>query len=163
MAGTIIICVLIMIIISLALNLIDLLTKKDKGCMSFKESLDLADLPIVTFINNGKKLNFLLDTGASASHINKSILSGLVYTHTNLSMDIIGMEGNPVSTEFCDIEIEYKGKKFGDTFGVSDLEEAFSSVKQSTGVQIHGILGNGFFQKYQYVIDFNELVAYPKK
>ena len=47
--------------------------------MSFRETMDLCELPIVTFMNNGKKLNFLLDTGASKSVIHSGALEGLTY------------------------------------------------------------------------------------
>ena len=51
---------------------------------------------------------------------------------------------------------------YNEKFQVVDMSYAFNSIKQSTGVNIHGILGNSFFEKYGYVIDFKELVAYGK-
>jgi hypothetical protein len=45
-------------------------------------------------------------------------------------------------------------------FIVRDMADAFNEVKSNSGVTIHGILGSDFFQKYKYVINFNELVAY---
>ena len=53
---------------------------KSYNKISFKETLDLTDLPIVTFEQNGNKINFLLDTGANRSVINKAILSNYTYT-----------------------------------------------------------------------------------
>ena len=41
--------------------------------MSFRESLDLADLPIVTFKQGDVKLNLILDTGANYSIIDKEV------------------------------------------------------------------------------------------
>ena len=38
-----------------------------------------------------------------------------------------------------------------------------STMKKEYGVTIHGLLGTGFFQKYKYVLDFNEMVAYSLK
>ena len=40
------------------------------------------------------------------------------------------------------------------------LENAFSTIEQESGIKLHGILGNRFFEKYRYILDFKELIAY---
>lgn len=135
--------------------------KKDgDAIMSFREALDLTDLPVVTFYHHRKKLNFLLDTGSSLSHINKAIASDLEYELTGDSTYIIGIEAAKNTVEFCKMTLSYKGKKFDGTFGLSDLEESFKIVKKETGVQIHGVLGNDFMSKYSYILDFDSMIAY---
>ena len=134
-----------------------------KNRISFKESMDLVDLPIITFYSNNTKLNFLLDTGSDSSYINHSVLQNLKFTKTDKKHYVIGMEGSPVESFICSIDISYKDKIFTEEFSVCDLDRAFTTVKQETGVQIHGILGSKFFKKYRYIIDFNELIAYTKK
>lgn len=132
--------------------------------MSFKEAMDLVELPVVTFLNGDKKLNFLLDTGSNISQINSSILPLLDYKKVEeKNMGITGIEGNKVNTEFCEMTITYKSQKFTDEFCIHDLDDAFAIVKEESGVQIHGILGSLFFQKYKYVFDFQSLTAYSKK
>lgn len=42
------------------------------------------------------------------------------------------------------------------------MSGAFAQLKSMYGIQIHGILGTSFFQKYRYVLDFAELTAYQK-
>ena len=39
--------------------------------MSFQNSMDLAELPVVTFRQGDKKINFLLDTGSNNCIIDK--------------------------------------------------------------------------------------------
>ena len=136
--------------------------QKKKKIMSFREAMDLVELPIVTFYNNDKKLNFLLDTGSDLSYINKSILPSLEYKEINESMNIISIGGNSQSLGCCDMTVTYKNKKFIDRFYISDLDEAFGVIKAETGVQIHGILGSKFFSKYKYILDFENLIAYSK-
>lgn len=51
--------------------------KIDNTKMSFKEALDLAGLPVVTFNVGKHKVNFLLDTGSDSSSINMSVLPSL--------------------------------------------------------------------------------------
>lgn len=139
---------------------------RQKKCinMSFKEAMDLVELPIVTFTNNGKKLNFLLDTGSNISQINSSVLPYLKYKIVeDKNSAIIGIEGNKIDTQFCEMAVTYKEQDFINEFCIHDLTDAFAIIKEESGVQVHGILGSLFFQKYKYILDFKTLIAYYKK
>lgn len=160
----IIVILLAVIFAAVIVNSIESYCKqKKKETMSFREAMDLTELPIVTFYNNDKKLNFLLDTGSDLSYINKSILPSLEYKEIDESRNIISVGGNTQSTGCCDMTVTYKNKKFIDRFYISDLDEAFGVIKAETGVQIHGILGSKFFAKYKYILDFESLIAYSKR
>ena len=160
----IIVILLAVIFVAVVVNSIeDYRRQKKKEVMSFREAVDLTELPIVTFYNNDKKLNFLLDTGSDLSYINKSILPSLEYKEINESRNIISVGGNTQSLGCCDMTVTYKNKKFIDRFYISDLDEAFGAIKAETGVQIHGILGSKFFAKYKYILDFESLIAYSKR
>lgn len=154
------------IILSVIINGVEDYCKQSKRVnMSFKEAMDLVELPVVTFLNGDKKLNFLLDTGSNISQINSSILPLLDYKEIEgKDMNVVGIEGNKaVNTGFCEMTITYKGQEFIGDFCIHDLDDAFAIVKEESGVQIHGILGSLFFQKYKYVFDFESLIAYSKK
>lgn len=131
--------------------------------MSFRETMDLVGLPIVTFRNNNKKFNFLLDTGASTSVINKSVLPNIKYIDTKMGGTVFGMEGNQVEAPLVYIELTYKERQYNDTFQCVDMTTAFDSVKQEYGVTIHGILSSQFFEKYKYILNFKDLIAYSKR
>ena len=133
------------------------------NALSFKETLDLTDLPIVTFEQNGNKINFLLDTGANRSVINKTILSNYTYTELGANNTLSGLDGIKRVVDNINMNINYGDIIFEETFQVSDLSPIFDSIKQETGATLHGILGNAFFQKYKYVIDFNSLMFYSRK
>lgn len=128
--------------------------------MSFRETLDLTELPIVTFRNNGKKFNFLLDTGATNSVINKSALVDMASSPTGKKDTIYGADGNREEVDIVSIGVGYKDNTFDEEFYAKDLDAAFGNLKVSHGVNLHGILGNSFFQRYRYIIDFDKLVAY---
>lgn len=130
--------------------------------MSFKEAMDLVGLPIITFTNNDKKLNFLLDTGSDISSINTSVLPSIKYVSIDKCIDSIGIEGNKKQVYFCEMDITYNNKVFTEEFLMRDLDKAFNIVKEESGVQIHGILGSAFFQKYKYILDFESLKAQIK-
>lgn len=156
---------LAVIILSIIINGIEDYCKQSKRVnISFKESMDLVELPIITFYNNGKKLNFLLDTGANNSIINKSVIKDLDYKECTENLDTFGIDGEvKLSMPTCTMEVKYKDNSFEDTFTILSMDSAFRQVKEDSGVQLHGILGSLFFQKYKYVIDFKSLVAYIKK
>lgn len=155
---------LAVIILSIIINGVEGYCKqKKRENMSFREAMDLVELPIVTFYNKDTKLNFLLDTGSDLSYINKSILPSLEYTEISESRNIISVGGNTQSLGCCNMAVTYRNQKFIDRFYISDLNEAFGAIKAETGVQIHGILGSKFFAKYKYILDFESLIAYSKK
>ena len=153
---------LIVIVVAMIINAIEDNRKKNASKISFRESMDLTELPIITFYNGDKKLNFLLDTGSNVSHINSSVIHLLDHTKTDQKTDTIGMEGNKVSNDICKMTVYYRNQRFEEDFIISDLNDAFDIIKQEDGVQIHGILGSKFFEKYRYVLDFSELIAYIK-
>lgn len=150
------------IVIILGVFTIADIKNKNKKTISFKESMDLTELPIITFSNNNTKLNFLLDTGSNISHINSSILNKLNFTTLNREISTVGFTGEIVDSAFCKMELEYKGKIYEDDFSITNLDDAFGVIKQESGVQIHGILGSKFFERYKYILDFSKLEAYTK-
>ena len=159
----IVVILLAVIFVAIVVNGIEYYRRqKKKEIMSFREAMDLVELPIVTFYNKDTKVNFLLDTGSDLSYINKSILPSLEYKEVNESKNIISVGGNTQSLGCCNMTFTYKNQEFIDKFYISDLDEAFGVIKAETGVQIHGILGSKFFSKYKYILDFESLIAYSK-
>lgn len=158
----IIICVIILIITAAIITGILAGIKKKNSEISFREAMDLAELPVITFYNGDRKINFLLDTGSNISYLNKSIASSLVVESTGEESNIIGIEGNKVNCKICKMIIKRKNQEFEEEFSIADLDKAFRIVKEESGVQIHGILGSRFFEKYKYVLDFKDYIAYVR-
>lgn len=162
MVVIIIICVIILIITAAIITGILAGIKKKNSEISFREAMDLAELPVITFYNGDRKINFLLDTGSNISYLNKSIVSSLVVESTGEESNIIGIEGNKVNCKICKMIIRRKNQKFEEEFSIADLDKAFRIVKEESGVQMHGILGSRFFEKYKYVLDFKDYIAYVR-
>lgn len=133
------------------------------NAMSFKESLDLAELPVVTFKQGDKKINMLLDTGSNNCVIDKTFLKSLEHKMLDQTTDILGLEGISTTTGVCTLKMSYKNVEYEYPYVVQDMSLAFGSIKKETGVTINGILGSKFFNEYGYVLDFDELIAYSKK
>ena len=140
--------------------------RKRKDIMSLKESLDLTGIPIVTFTQENVKYNFLLDTGSDISYINSKIVdnSAIKYEATDYKLAGFISAGGLSSSDIkiIDISFEYKRTSFKESFAVLDLTESFAQIKEENGVTLHGILGNTFFTKYGYILDFKELKFYTK-
>lgn len=155
---------LAVIILAVIINGIeDYCKQKKRVDMSFKEAMDLVDLPVITFYNDGNKFNFLLDTGATMSVIDSNVLNSLSHEKLDDTGTVCGMEGNKVSVSYIRALLEYKGRNYEEDFQVVDMSAAFGQVKAESGVSLSGILGSLFFKRYQYVLDFESLIAYSKK
>lgn len=154
---------LIVVAVATVINIVEKIKEKNKSMISFREAMEFLELPLATFYSSDeKKLHFLLDTGSNRSYIDKSVLKGLTDYEIlkGKGVEVMSAEGNKSKQEECSLTISYKGLKFEETFGVLDLSKSFNIIKEERGVTIHGILGSNFFAKYEYILDFKELVAY---
>lgn len=133
------------------------------NAMSFQNSMDLAELPVVTFRQGDKKINFLLDTGSNNCVIDSNILKNIDHKMLNIETNILGIEGNAQKTGVCTIKMTYKDKEYEYPYVIQDMSAAFDSIKKETGVTVNGMLGSKFFNEFKYVLDFDELIAYSKE
>lgn len=136
---------------------------KHNNVMSFKAGFDLTDMPIVTLYQGDKKFNFLLDTGSTDSIIDSNILKDIDHKTKNLAASLFGMEGNKVEVQMCEITLYFNDQGYTYDYLINDMSQAFENIKEATGVNLHGIIGSKFFNKFKYVLDFAELIAYSKK
>lgn len=133
------------------------------NAMSFQNSMDLAELPVVTFRQGDKKINFLLDTGSNNCIIDSNILKNIDHKMLDVETNILGLEGNTQKTGVCTIKMTYKDKEYEYPYVIQDMSAAFDSIKKETGVTVNGMLGSKFFNEFKYVLDFDELIAYSKE
>lgn len=131
--------------------------------MSFQASLDLAELPVVTFHQGDQKINFLLDTGSNNCVVNKDFLKSIKHKRLDVETHISGLEGNKQKADVCIIKMSYKDKDYEFPYVIQDMNAVFNDIKKETGVTINGLLGSNFFNKFKYVLDFDELIAYSKE
>lgn len=133
---------------------------KGKDVMSFKQSMELCDLPIVTFYIGEKKLNFVLDTGCIQSILDADVIDKckLNINYTKKVFEVWGANGKGSTDKMGILELYYNDKKFEETFICSStIKYTFSYLKQNKGVTVHGLLGSNFFNKYRYTLDFKKL------
>lgn len=158
--------IVVLVVLLIGVTLFVVLQNRQYTQMSFRETLELTDLPIITFhhIKDGNdiKLNFLLDTGANRSIIDNSMISSCDYEPVGSENSLCGLDGVDRVVYNVDIVLNYSGKPYEEVFQVSDMKAVFDKIKEDKGVTIHGILGNTFFNRYRYVIDFDKYVVYSK-
>lgn len=161
--SVIVIVILFLVTISIIYYIVRETNNKIDSYMSFRESMDLTELPVVTFYQGDKKINFLLDTGSNNSLINAYCGLNINFEGIENETEIYGINGETIKAKGAEIEFSYKNFIFKYQFQICDLTKTFESIKKETGVTIHGILGNQFFKQYSYILDFEKLVAYSKK
>lgn len=141
--------------------------EEPKTPMSFYESMKLVKLPVVTFKIGNEDINLLLDSGGMKNFIDSRVVELFKLPHEHLKesnrISVYGITGNIVENEIIHMHLSYKGIDFEDDFIAQNLSGAMDQIKQEYGVRIHGMLGAEFFEKYKYVLDFKNLIAYTKK
>ena len=110
--GVLILFIIIGILIILISIIIMQNYNRKKVKMSFKESMNLTELPVVTFYNGTNKLNFLLDTGSNLCVINSNSLKPLTYTKLNETGHIHGMEGSIIDVEYISMNFTHNEKLY---------------------------------------------------
>lgn len=153
-----IIFVLIVIIAVLANGIEDY---NSKNTIKFDKSFGELQLPIITFLNNDKEFNFLVDTGANMSIINSYYLQEFKYISLETTGTIFGMEGNVTNTNFVSVVLQKGKDSFLNCYQAVDISNSFGRIEDSYSVKIHGVIGNDFLVKYGCLIDYkNNRVKY---
>lgn len=137
-------------------------SNRNKPVMSFRETLDLTGLPIVTFKQGKERLNFILDTGASKSLIDSNALSNIEYEELADTSVSYGIDGITHETPYVGIILNYNNKEYHEAFKVMDMSVSFGALKRDYGVNVHGLLSSAFFEQYSYVLDFANMITYGK-
>ena len=132
--------------------------------ISIKKAVETIGLPVMSFQNNGKMLNFLVDSGSSNSLIDRNVLDEYTYETLEDILSVYGMDGIKSTCEKCRMNFtNSENKEFEETFIIQDLSAAFGYLKNEDSTVIHGILGTSFFSKYKYVIDFKNYQVYQAR
>lgn len=133
--------------------------------ISFKNTMGSYNLPIVCLYSNGKKLNFIVDTGASNSVLDLNSLNSLA-SYKKLETEnctLYGMDGNPVNVEYINTTLYYGNTKINEDFQILEVP-AVKVFKATQNIDIAGFLGSSFLKKHKVNIDFEKhTVNIPKK
>lgn len=136
-----------------------------KNSISFMETFNLTEMPIVTFLSGDVKVNFLLDTGSSHSFLAQNASSLITGTEAVCDMSVTSAQGTEDMTcKIIETVLTYKNKDYDVKLVVNkSLDISFNDLKAQKGIILHGILGSDFLDRYSYIMDFGKYIAYPNK
>jgi hypothetical protein len=138
--------------------------KKNNSFLSFSFSKGFTspNLPIATFYQGDKELNFIIDTGSDDNVINKEALKDIKHEMTEHKGTLAGV-GGVFEVEACNISFQLNGENFSAKFIVADhLKDAFDDIRKAHAIPLHGMLGSKFLMENHIVLDFTNLTAYNK-
>lgn len=117
------------------------------------------DIPYVTIDIQGVKCNMIIDSGSGVSIFDENFFlhSGIMYTSTNKAVDVTGIEGNEKTMNIISVSFKFSGRTLTEEFSIHDCTPMFMNFKKLYGIEIHGILGSSFFNKYDSIIDYQKL------
>jgi len=125
-----------------------------KANKSFRKSIRNTTLIIMPFKINNRVYNFIIDTGASMSMINECIIDELK-KETIKGKPAYGIDGEYKETKATMLNLEYDGKQYSCMFNVQNVTPFIKNVKEETGVDVAGLIGNNFMMQHKCCIDFS--------
>jgi len=125
--------------------------------------LSKTGLPLIVVKLFDYELCLLLDTGS-----NRNIIDHRIYDHfkdrlklSETSDEVFTLNGTAagitIDVPFCFEENDYQ-----EPFLCTENTDAFDKIQEEAGIQIHGILGNHFFLKHGWVLDFERIEVYKQ-
>ncbi len=124
-----------------------------------------SNMPIIEVLIDKKKCKFLLDSGANINVLDKNIFEKIDNNKImkTPSEGFTTASGGLESKVFrAEIKFKLEQQIFNEIFEIIDMSAPFGTIKDKDNIELHGILGTGFFQKYQWTIDFENLVVWVK-
>ena len=118
-------------------------------------------LPLIVVKLFGKDICWMLDTGS-----NRNIIDHRIYEHfkdrlkqSETSSEVYTLNGAArgitIDVPFC-----FEDHDYLEPFLCTEMTDTFDKINEESGIQIHGILGNHFFLKYGWVLDFDKVIVY---
>lgn len=154
-----IVITLMVVLAIISFTVVYLYYKRCRFKFPFKDTMGEVGLPIVSFEQNGKSFNFIIDSGADASVINTTSLAKLDYTKLEGNRCVYGIDGNPVQTSFVGVKLFSQNHKFIEAFQVFDVP-GLDNIEKAHNIEVVGILGSAFLKRYGFLIDYKQLKAY---
>ena len=129
---------------------------------SFSKGFVSPNIPIATFYQDGKELNFIIDTGSDDNVISEEALEGIKYEKLEHQGTLAGV-GGVYDVEACKISFQHDNETFTTTFLISPtLKDAFENIREAHAIHLHGMIGSKFLISNNIVLDFNKLEAHSK-
>ena len=130
--------------------------------ISIEDTIGKTGLPIVSFHQNDKHFDFIIDTGAEYSVINSTSLNELIYVELDSGGVIYGIEGNKKDTSSVGVVLFIDDYEFTEVFQITDIP-GIEVINNLYNIKVVGILGSRFLARYKFIIDYKKLYIYGKE
>ena len=125
---------------------------------SLSYGLTQTGLPTIPVEVNNKKLCFILDTGSTCSLIDSTVVEYFKDIVEPVGdYCISGIEGTKHKVDMITLPFNFEGQVYKPRFCVRPLLDAFKSIEDESGIQVHGLLGTDFLLENQWIVDFRTL------
>lgn len=156
-----IIATLIVLFAGTLYNIIPPYIKRKKTEISFRQSIVKTNLPIVAVKSGDMELHMLVDSGSDFSHIDKNILHDIKASKLEGSNKVHSI-GGVITADYYFVNFDVKGENIDEICLATDFGEALKSTEEECGYKVHGILGIPFLINHNYILDFNNFIAYQQ-
>jgi hypothetical protein len=125
--------------------------------------LSKTGLPLIVVKIFDHDICFMLDTGS-----NRNIIDHRIYDHfkdrlppSETSSEVLTLNGAAAGI-IVDVPFTFEDQEYHEPFLCTEITDAFDKIHAESGIQIHGILGNHFFLKHGWVLDFEKIEVYKQ-
>lgn len=121
-------------------------------------SISKVQLPLIIVKVKEKYICFILDTGSTCSLIDSSVVEYFKDIVEPVGdYCISGIEGTKHKVDIVALPFNFEGQIYKPKFCVRPLLDAFKSIEEENGIQVHGLLGTDFLLENQWIVDFRTL------
>jgi len=106
----------------------------------------------------------MLDTGS-----NQNIIDDRIYEHfrdrlstSESSGEILSLTGVTTRGIILNLPFTFENQEYIEPFVCSNTSESFEKIENESGIRIYGILGNHFFLKHGWILDFERIEVYKQ-
>ena len=123
--------------------------------------LSKTGLPLIVAKIFDHDICLMLDTGS-----NRNIIDHRIYDHfkdkikqSNTPSEVHTLNGASAGIT-VDVPFSFEEHDYLEPFLCTETGDTFDKIHDEDGIQIHGILGNHFFLKHGWVLDFERIEVY---
>ena len=121
-------------------------------------SISKVQLPLIIVKVKEKYICFILDTGSTCSLIDSTVVEYFKDIVEPVGDSYInGIEGSKHKVDMITLPFIFEGQMYKPKFCVKPLLDAFKSIEDESGIQVHALLGTDFLLENKWIIDFEKL------
>ena len=121
-------------------------------------SISKVQLPLIIVKVKEKYICFILDTGSTCNLIDSTVVEYFKDIVEPVGDYYInGIEGSKHKVDMITLPFIFEGQMYKPKFCVKPLLDAFKSIEDESGIQVHALLGTDFLLENKWIIDFEKL------